>query len=47
MQGYVKMLGKLSWKRDKIVDIQDVLQTVDYNPDGTLDFDEWRHDLKT
>lgn len=46
-QGYQKMLDKLNFKRDKIVDIQKALQSADINHDKQLDFDEWRQDLKT
>ena len=47
LQGYNKMLDKLNFKRDKIVDIQKAMQTADINQDKQLDFDEWRQDLKT
>ncbi|CAG5121215.1 unnamed protein product [Candidula unifasciata] len=46
-RGYMKMLDKLNFKRDKIVDIQKALQTADINQDKQLDFDEWRQDLKS
>ncbi|XP_076462152.1 LOW QUALITY PROTEIN: polycystin-2-like [Babylonia areolata] len=46
-RGYQKMLDKLNFKRDKIVDIQKALQSADINHDKQLDFDEWRQDLKT
>ncbi|XP_041363051.1 polycystin-2-like isoform X2 [Gigantopelta aegis] len=42
-----KVLDKLNWKRDKIVDIQKALQSADINQDKQLDFDEWRQDLKS
>ncbi|KAL8603587.1 hypothetical protein ACOMHN_022539 [Nucella lapillus] len=45
-KGYQKMLDKMNFKRDKIVDIQEALQTADINQDKQLDFDEWRQDLK-
>ncbi|XP_070544814.1 polycystin-2-like protein 1 isoform X3 [Ptychodera flava] len=45
-RGYEKMLGKLNFKRDKIVDIQKALAQADVNNDQQLDFDEWRHELK-
>ena len=45
-QGYNKMLDKLNFKRDKIVDIQKALASADINQDKQLDFDEWRQDLK-
>ncbi|XP_052236513.1 polycystic kidney disease 2-like 1 protein isoform X2 [Dreissena polymorpha] len=46
-RGYDKMLSKLHFKHDKIVDIQKALQTADINNDKQVDFDEWRQDLKT
>ena len=46
MQGYDKMMTKLSFKREKIVDIQKALQTADTNQDNKLDFEEWRQALK-
>ncbi|GFN78422.1 polycystic kidney disease protein 2 [Plakobranchus ocellatus] len=46
-KGYSKMLDKLNFKRDKIVDIQSALQSADINQDQRVDFDEWRQDLKS
>ncbi|CAH1795418.1 unnamed protein product [Owenia fusiformis] len=46
-RGYDKMMDKLNFKRDKIIDIQKALVTADINNDKQLDFDEWRQDLKT
>ncbi|KAK7507557.1 hypothetical protein BaRGS_00001492 [Batillaria attramentaria] len=46
-RGYQKMLDKLNFKRDKIVDIQKALKSADINQDKRVDFDEWRQDLKT
>ncbi|KAK3795236.1 hypothetical protein RRG08_056296 [Elysia crispata] len=46
-KGYSKMLDKLNFKRDKIVDIQSALQSADINQDQKVDFDEWRQDLKS
>lgn len=46
-RGYMKMVDKLNFKRDKIVDIQKALKSADINQDKQLDFDEWRQDLKT
>lgn len=43
----MKMVDKLNFKRDKIVDIQKALKSADINQDKQLDFDEWRQDLKT
>jgi len=45
-RGYEKMISKLNFKHDKIVDIQKALQSADINNDKQLDFDEWRTDLK-
>ncbi|XP_045214865.1 polycystic kidney disease 2-like 1 protein isoform X3 [Mercenaria mercenaria] len=46
-RGYEKMLNKLNFKHDKIVDIQKALKSADINNDKQVDFDEWRQDLKT
>jgi len=46
-KGYQKMLDKLNFKRDKIVDIQKALASADINQDKQVDFDEWRQDLKS
>ncbi|XP_059178590.1 polycystin-2-like isoform X3 [Physella acuta] len=46
-RGYEKMLDKLNFKRDKIIDIQKALRSADINQDKQLDFDEWRQDLKS
>ena len=45
-KGYDKMMNKLSFKREKIVDIQKALHTADTNQDNKLDFEEWRTELK-
>lgn len=45
-RGYEKMMNKISFKREKIVDIQKALQTADTNQDAKLDFEEWRQELK-
>ena len=45
-KGYDKMMNKLSFKREKIVDIQKALQSADTNQDSILDFEEWRLELK-
>ena len=47
IQGYEKMISKLNFKHDKIVDIQKALHSADINNDKQVDFDEWRQDLKT
>uniref|UniRef100_A0A1I8F1H6 EF-hand domain-containing protein n=1 Tax=Macrostomum lignano TaxID=282301 RepID=A0A1I8F1H6_9PLAT len=41
-----KVFDKLSFKRDKIVDIQKAIQSADLNNDRQLDFEEWRAELK-
>lgn len=46
-QGYQKMLDRLSFKREKIVDIQKALKSADVNQDNKLDFEEWRANLKS
>ncbi|XP_068718371.1 polycystin-2-like protein 1 [Montipora capricornis] len=46
-KGYQKMLDRLSFKREKIVDIQKALKTADVNQDNKLDFEEWRANLKS
>ena len=40
------MMNKISFKREKIVDIQKAIQTADANRDNKLDFEEWRQELK-
>ena len=44
--GYDKMMSKLSFKREKIVDLQKALQLADSNNDNKVDFEEWRAELK-
>ena len=46
-KGFNKMKGKLTLKREKIVDIQQALQVADTNDDKQLDFDEIREQLKS
>jgi len=41
------MLNKLSFKREKILDIQKALKSADVNQDNKLDFEEWRATLKS
>lgn len=41
------MLDKLSFKREKILDIQKALKSADVNQDNKLDFEEWRANLKS
>ncbi|XP_013419423.1 polycystic kidney disease 2-like 1 protein isoform X2 [Lingula anatina] len=45
-KGYDKMLDKLKFKRDKIIDIQKAIVDADANADKQIDFDEWKRDLK-
>jgi len=40
-------LDKLSFKREKILDIQKALKSADVNQDNKLDFEEWRANLKS
>jgi len=40
-------LDRLSFKREKIVDIQKALKSADVNQDNKLDFEEWRANLKS
>lgn len=46
MKGYDKIMAKLSFKKDKIVDIQSALNIADANDDSAVDFEEWRQELK-
>ncbi|EDO47023.1 predicted protein [Nematostella vectensis] len=46
-KGYQNMLNKLSFKREKILDIQKALKSADVNQDNKLDFEEWRANLKS
>ncbi|GAB1601077.1 polycystin-2-like isoform X1 [Argonauta hians] len=46
-RGYQRMVDKLNFKRDKIIDIQKALQSADVNNDKQLDFEEWRQDMKS
>ena len=46
LQGYNKVLEKLSLKKDRIRDIQDAINSADLNADRQLDWEEWRLDLK-
>jgi polycystin 2 len=45
-KGYAKIMAKLSFKREKIVEIQKALDTADTNFDNKVDYDEWRTKLK-
>lgn len=45
-KGYDKMMDKLSFKKDKLNDIQLTLAGADANNDNHLEFSEWRNDLK-
>ncbi|KXJ23969.1 polycystic kidney disease 2-like 1 protein [Exaiptasia diaphana] len=46
-KGYQNVLNKLSFKREKIIDIQKALKSADVNQDNKLDFEEWRQTLKS
>ena len=46
-KGYDKMMSKLSFKKDKIVDIQKALASADNNQDNKVDYEEWRMELKS
>ena len=46
LQRYKNLIGKLSSKRDQIIDIQDALKSSDSNQDKKIDFDEWRQEFK-
>ena len=45
-RGYDKVLKKMHLKKDKIADIQQALETANTNGDTTLNFDEWRKELR-
>lgn len=45
-RGYDKFLTKMHLKKDKIVDIQQALESADTNTDKVVNFDEWRRELK-
>lgn len=45
-RGYDKILTKMHLKKDKIVDIQQALEVADENTDKTVNFDEWRKELR-
>lgn len=40
------VMSKLHLKKNKIIEIQKAMTSADANGDKTIDFDEWRHDLK-
>ena len=44
-RGVDKMLTKAGLAKAKIVDIQNILDS-EHNEDSTLDFDEWRGELR-
>jgi len=44
--GYQNMIKRLTFKREKIVDIRKALKEADANEDNVLEFEEWRQDLK-
>ena len=45
-RGYEKMLTKLNVKRDKIIDIQEMMKTADKDGDNKLNYEELRTDLR-
>jgi polycystin 2 len=45
-RGYDKMLTKLNVKRDRIIDIKEMLKTADKDGDNKLNFEELRADLR-
>ena len=45
-KSYNKMLDKLNLRKDRIVDIQQALKNSDANNDKTVDYEEWRRELK-
>ncbi|XP_012560622.2 polycystin-2 isoform X1 [Hydra vulgaris] len=45
-RGYNNMMTKLKLKKENIVNIQEALQFSDKNKDKTVDFEEWRLELK-
>lgn len=46
-QGYAKMRERLTAKRDRIADIRRALSVADINSDKRLEFEEWRHEMKS
>jgi len=44
-RGYNKLMTKMHLKKDKIVDIQQALDSADSNKDKIVNFDEWRREL--
>ncbi|CAF0936292.1 unnamed protein product [Adineta steineri] len=45
-KSYGKVLERLHFKRDRVIDIQEALKNADINKDGVIEFEEWRRDLK-
>jgi len=45
-KSYNKMLDKLNLRKDRIVDIQQALRSSDVDGDKTVDYEEWRRELK-
>lgn len=45
-RGYNKILTKMHLKKDKIVDIQQALESADTDTDKVVNFEEWRRELK-
>lgn len=46
LQGYKKMLSKLTSRRDQVIDIAEALRDADQNKDKQIDFEEWRTEMK-
>jgi polycystin 2 len=45
-RGYDKILVKMNLKKDKIVDIQKAMESADVNKDKTINFNEWKAELR-
>jgi polycystin 2 len=45
-RGYAKIMTKMHLKKDKIVDIQQALDSADVDTDKIVNFEEWRRELK-
>jgi polycystin 2 len=45
-RGYDKIMNKLHLKKEKLVDIQNALESADINSDKTVTFAEWKSNLK-
>jgi hypothetical protein len=45
-RGYDKILVKMNLRKDKIVDIQKAMESADINNDKTINFNEWKAELR-